>query len=108
MNYGIVLKVLGSILMVESIFMLPSLVISIYTKQGDLYGFLTTIVVTLALGLILALKKNKGKSINAKEGLAIVSIGWLLVSLFGALPLYISGSTRTYIDAVFEIVSGFT
>jgi len=107
-NYGIVLKVLGSILMVESIFMLPSLVISIYTKQGDLYGFLTTIVVTLALGLILALKKNKGKSINAKEGLAIVSIGWLLVSLFGALPLYISGSTRTYIDAVFEIVSGFT
>lgn len=108
MNYGIVLKVLGSILMVESIFMLPSLFISIYTKQGDIYGFLVAIVATLVLGLMFAMKKNKGKSINAKEGLAIVSIGWLLVSLFGALPLYISGSTRTYIDAVFEIVSGFT
>lgn len=108
MNYGIVLRVLGSILMLEALFMVPSLVISIYTGQGDRLAFLITIIITGITGFILIRRKARNKYIRPKDGLAIVSIGWVLVSIFGALPLYLSGSTPTYIDALFEIVSGFT
>ncbi|OZV11975.1 potassium transporter KefA [Tissierella sp. P1] len=108
MNYGIVLKVLGSILILESILMTPSLLISLYTNQADKLAFLITILITGAIGFGLTRNRSRDRHINAKEGLAIVSLGWVSISLLGALPLYISGSTPTYIDAFFEIVSGFT
>lgn len=108
MNYGIVLNLLGSILILESVLMLPSLGISMFTGQGDKYGFIIAILITGIIGFILTRTKSRNRHINAKEGLAIVALGWLLISIFGALPLYISGSTPTYIDALFEIISGFT
>jgi len=107
-NYGIVLKVLGFILIVESVLMIPSYVISIYTNGVDKNAFLFTILVTFILGMVLAKRKVKDNSISAHDGLAIVALSWLVASLFGALPLYLPGSTKTYIDALFEIVSGFT
>jgi trk system potassium uptake protein TrkH len=88
--------------------MMPSLLIALYTNQLDKIAFLSTILLTGIVGYSLFRCKNYNKHINAKEGLSIVSLGWILISLFGALPLYISGSTPTYIDALFEIVSGFT
>ncbi len=108
MNYGIVLRVLGSILKLESILMIPSLLIALYANQIDKFAFLISILITGSLGFALTINRNYDRHINPKEGLAIVSIGWILISIFGALPLYISGSTPTYIDALFEIVSGFT
>lgn len=108
MNYGIVLKILGNILTVESLFMLPSLFISLYMKEGDTKAFIITILITASIGLILSRNKRYKNVINAKEGLAIVALGWFFMSLFGALPLYLSGNIATYIDAVFETVSGFT
>ena len=108
MNYGIVRRVLGSILLLEAMFMIPSLLISLYTKQTDTLGFFFTIIVTGLFGLILTKSNNERSQIHHKEGLAIVTFAWICVSLLGALPLYISGSTATYIDAFFEIVSGFT
>lgn len=109
MNYGIVLKVLGSILKLEAVFMLPSLMIAWYTNQVDQLAFLITIIITGILGFILSFINRKcDRYIGIKEGLVIVSLTWLIASIFGALPLYISKSTPTYIDAFFEIVSGFT
>lgn len=108
MNYGIVRKVVGSILIVESLLMIPSLFISLYTNQWDKLSFIIAIILTFIIGYLLSRTKTYNKHINAKEGLAIVSLGWIFASLLGALPLYISGSTLTYIDAFFETVSGFT
>lgn len=108
MNYGIVIRILSNILLVESIFMLPSLGISIYANQNDKMSFIITIGLTVLISLIMRINRERDRLINPKEGLAIVAIGWILVSLLGALPLYISGSTPSYIDAFFEIVSGFT
>lgn len=108
MNFGIVLKVLGSILVLESLLMLPSYFIAIFTNGADKSAFLFTIIVTFTIGLILILRKKVSNHISAREGLAIVAFGWIAASLLGALPLYLAGSTKTYIDAVFEIVSGFT
>ena len=109
MDYSIVMTILGKLLILESILMTPSLIIALYTKGEDVRAFLITIGLTLALGLGLSrLKKVREDDITVKEGLAIVSYGWIILSLFGALPLYISKGTPTYIDAFFETVSGFT
>ena len=106
MNYGIVLRVLGDILIVESLLMIPSLLIAIYSGGNDINAFLITIILTAFVGLIMRRKKHH-KLINASDGLAIVAFGWILASIFGALPLVLSGYTN-YLDAIFETVSGFT
>lgn len=108
MNYGIVLRVLGIILIIESALMIPSYLIALYSNQGDEKAFLVTIIITLLVGLIFVRRKKAPMKLNPRDGFAIVTIGWILVSLFGAMPLYISKSTSTFIDAFFEIVSGFT
>ncbi|MGN9164783.1 TrkH family potassium uptake protein [Tissierellaceae bacterium HCP3S3_D8] len=108
MNYGIVLRVLGILLIIESLLMIPSLLISLYTEGTDVMAFVISIIVTGLIGFILSKKKNYKNQISARDGAAIVSFGWLTASLLGAVPLYISKSAPTYIDAFFEIVSGFT
>lgn len=108
MNYGIVLKILGNILTLEAILMLPSLFISLYTRQNDTSAFIIAIFITAFIGWFLSINKKYKNNINAKEGLAIVALGWVSMSLLGAIPLYISGSTTSYVDALFEIISGFT
>lgn len=108
MNYGIVLKVVGIILIVESLLMVPSLIISLYNGGPDGYAFLITMIITAIVGTLLARRKNKNNKISPKDGLAIVSLGWIAASFFGAIPLFISVDYLTYVDAFFEIVSGFT
>ncbi len=108
MNYGIVLKVLGIILIIESLLMLPSYIIALVTNGNDATAFLLTIILTATIGILLASKKKVHSRIIARDGFAIVTFGWICASLLGALPLYIAGNTNTYIDALFEIVSGFT
>lgn len=108
MNYGIVLKVLGNILMVESTLMLPALSIAFCTNEHDKIAFLVTVIITSIIGFIMSKKTTVKDNVNVKEGLAIVALGWIFASLFGALPFYLSGSIPSYVDAVFETVSGFT
>ena len=108
MNYGIVLRVLGNILIVESVLMTPPLFIAINSGGPDKIPFLITIFITGLSGFFLSRTKKKDESIGAKEGLTIVALGWIMISILGAIPLYLANSTPTYIDALFEIVSGFT
>ena len=108
MNYGIVLRVLGILLVIESGLMAPSLLISYFQGGADFYPFLISIAMTLLAGILVSRSKPKDTSISAKDGLAIVALGWLAISIFGALPLFLSKATPTYIDAFFETVSGFT
>lgn len=108
MNYGIVTRVLGSLLIVEAALMLPSYLIAVSNQGPDKIPFLVTIILTAIIGGLMTRKKSSQPSIGAKEGLAIVALGWVFASIMGALPLYLSGSTANYVDAFFEIVSGFT
>lgn len=108
MDYGIVLKILGKLLMLESLLMVPSLLISIYGRTHDVRAFAITILIALISGFLLNRVKDRGEPITTKDGLMIVSLGWVVLSLVGALPLWISAGTSTYIDAFFETVSGFT
>ncbi|WP_422485587.1 TrkH family potassium uptake protein [Gudongella sp. DL1XJH-153] len=108
MNYGIVTRVLGSLLIVEAVLMLPSYLIAVSSQGPDRMPFLITILLTAIIGGLMTRRKTGQSSIGAKEGLAIVALGWLFASIMGALPLHLTGVTNNYIDAFFEIVSGFT
>ncbi len=103
-----ILHVLGEILIVEAILMLlPSLVALIYGEKV-LDSYLITAGISAALGALFVLVPLRDRRIFYRDGFAIVSIGWILMSLAGALPFYLTGEIPSYLDAVFESVSGFT
>ncbi len=108
MNRSIILHILGWILTVEAaLLMLPVMVAVIYGETSG-YAFLITIGLCLLLGLPLLLRKPKCKIFFSKEGFVSVALGWIVLSIMGALPFYISGEIPSYTDALFEVISGFT
>lgn len=108
MHIKIVVKVLGIVLFWESILMIPSLIISIYNSGYEIKAFITAILLCFITGLILKNIKINKNEMRKREGYASVAICWLVMSMTGALPFYLSGSIPSYIDALFETVSGFT
>ena len=110
MNYKMMGRIFAEILALEAFFMLPPLFISIY--DGVDYAakaFLYTIGILIAVSAFLWLICRKAKrGFYAQEGIVCVGLGWIFLSLFGALPFFISGEIPFYIDAFFEMVSGFT
>lgn len=108
MNYGAVSKVIGALLMVEAAFMTPSLIYAYVNNEKSFPIFLLTIGICLIMGIALGKPSTSTARLYPKDGLFIVSIGWISVSALGALPLYLTRSVPTYIDAFFETVSGFT
>jgi trk system potassium uptake protein TrkH len=108
MNMRVVLKLLGTVLLWESILMIPSLIISVVDNSSEINAFIISIIIIGVLGFIMMNIKTNGFHMRNREGFAIVAICWVVMSLLGALPFYISGAIPSYIDAVFETVSGFT
>lgn len=110
MNYRMMGKFISRILMVEAVFMLPALLIAVYhQEENTIFGFLTGMVITLAVALLLYLLCRKArKGFYAREGLVCVGASWIMMSLLGCLPFYFSRQIPRFIDALFETVSGFT
>lgn len=109
MNYRMIAFVLSRLLGMETLFLLPAAAISYYQGEGSsVSAFLATICILLMAAAFLALFKPNKKVIYAREGFVIVALAWILMSLFGCLPFTISGYIPHFIDAFFEIVSGFT
>ena len=110
MKYKMMGRFIGHILLVEAIFMLPSLLIGLYQKEEMAsIGFAAGIGIILAIALILLfLSRDSKKGFKAKEGLVCVGISWIAMSILGSLPFYISREIPHYVDALFETVSGFT
>lgn len=86
--------------------MLPSLIAGLYYQEIEAISMLLSIGITMTCGQILKGRWNI-KKITRKEAFYIVTIGWLLISLFGALPYFLSSSCAL-INAFFESISGFT
>ena len=110
MNYKMMGRFVAQMLFIETIFMVPALIISAcYGEMLSVQGFLLTIAVMLAVeGILWLLCKSAPNALNAKEGLVCVGISWIVMSLLGCLPFVLSGAIPHYIDALFEIISGFT
>lgn len=108
MNIKVVLKILGTVLFWESILLLPSLIIAIVDNSYEINAFIITILLCGVVGLVFKNIKSNENEMRKREGYASVALCWLVMSMAGALPFYISGSIPSYIDALFETVSGFT
>ena len=110
MNYKMMGRFLAQILFIEAAFMLPALGISLYCGDGPaIRGFGYTLLIIAVLTLLLwRLCHGAPSAFYAKEGLVCVSTSWVVLSLAGCLPFYISREIPSFIDAFFEIVSGFT
>lgn len=110
MNYKVLGRFIGRILFLEALLMLPALFISLFNSENNaVKGFLITIGIIIAVsGILLILCRKAPDSFRAKEGVVCVGISWLVLSLLGCLPFCISGEIPSYVDALFEMVSGFT
>ena len=110
MNYKMMGRFLAQILAIEGIFMIPALGISLHHgDSGAALGFACAIGLIAAVTSLLWYFCRKAPSaFQAREGLVCVGISWIILSLIGCLPFWISREIPSYIDAFFEIVSGFT
>lgn len=108
MNRSIILHILGWILNFEAAFMVLPVVVAIIYGEKSGFAFLITIGICLLIGVPLALKKPKSRMFYAKEGFISVALGWIILSLMGGLPFFISGQIPNFVDAMFEVISGFT
>lgn len=110
MNKEIVRYILGRILMIVGGLMLLPLLVSMIYQEPLRYplSFLISMLLTVGFGYALARTEMKSKKFYIKEGFVIVSLSWILVSLFGALPFVISRDIPSFVDAFFEMSSGFT
>lgn len=110
MNKNIIRYILSKILLIEAGFLILPLIVSfIYNEDSFNYlSFLSTIALLLSFSFIIGYKSNGKDVFYEKEGLIIVSLSWILLSIFGALPFVFSKYIPNFIDAFFEVVSGFT
>ena len=110
MNYKMIGRFLAQILSIEALFMVPALFISAgYREWLAVQGFLCAIgLILLATLIFFLICRSAPRALDAREGMVCVGISWIALSLFGCLPFIFSGEIPRFIDAFFEIVSGFT
>ena len=109
MNKRAIIYVLGAVLLIGAALMLPPLLVALICHEVSGWYFLWVMLGAAVLGA-LALRLGGGKRavMYAKEGLIAVALSWIVLSLVGALPFTLSGQIPFYLDAVFEMISGFT
>lgn len=110
MNFRMVNYVLGWIFIFEAIFMaVPLITSAVYAEGQAALWFAVTAAVCVVIGfLLICVKKPQNKRLYPREGYVIVALSWIVLSVFGALPFVLSGEIPSFVDALFETVSGFT
>lgn len=110
MNYKMMGRFVAQILAIEGLFMVPAALISLFCGEHNaLLAFLYTLaLIALTAGGLFLLCRGAPSAFQAKEGLVCVGVSWIVLSLLGCLPFWFSREIPSYIDAFFEIVSGFT
>ena len=107
MNNRMIAYIIGRILLTEAaLLVLPLLVTVLYGESP--VPFLIPILLLALCGGAMGWKKPKSTALYARDGLAVVALAWICMSLFGALPFVLSGDIPNYVDAFFETVSGFS
>ncbi|TKG96155.1 TrkH family potassium uptake protein [Puteibacter caeruleilacunae] len=108
-NFKVVARTLGILLLIEGVAMLTALLISLIYGESDLQAFGIASLVTMGTGgLTYLATKNASFDIGKREGFIIVSLVWVVFSFFGALPYTLSEAIPNFTDAFFETMSGFT
>ncbi|MGI9532589.1 TrkH family potassium uptake protein [Lutimonas sp.] len=108
-NFKIILQLMGILLLFNGGFMLISGLVSWYFDDGVTQGIFLAGGITILVGLILRfITKGFEKKIKKREGYLVVTLGWVTMSLSGALPYILSGAIPSFTDAFFETMSGYT
>ena len=108
MNKQMIRYVLGLVLLIEGALLLLPLAVALLYREASWIYFIATIGVCLALGGCMTLRKPQRRALFPKDGFVIAALSWIVISLVGALPFCLSGQIPRYIDALFEMISGFT
>ena len=109
MNFAMIFRILGWMMMFEAAFMAPSGVAAlVYRERAGLWLAISMVICLAAGGLMILISRPKVSRIYAREGSVICALVWFLYSIFGALPFRLSGAIPDMFDAVFETASGFT
>ncbi len=109
MNYRMIRYTLGWLMLFCAAFFLPPIITAVcYGEWMSLLAFLASSVICLALGFLFMRKKPTKTTIYAREGFLIVSLSWITLSILGAVPFLLTGSTKSFVNALFESASGFT
>lgn len=110
MNRKLIIRMLGSLLLIEAIAMLPSFLIAMYYMDGDSLPLLYAILINTVVGscMFFLFRPDPDSHLRLKEGFIITALGWIILGLFGSLPFILSRSLPRFEDAFFETVSGLT
>ncbi|MBR5868659.1 MAG: TrkH family potassium uptake protein [Clostridia bacterium] len=108
MNIRYIVTILGKLLFVEAFLLLAPLAVAVYYGEETVFAYALTVVLLLLTGGATLLCQGYKHVIRPREGLATAGLAWIVFSLFGALPLWMTGEIPAYLDALFEVVSGFT
>ncbi len=108
MNIGIIIFILLWVLFIEGLlFLIPAVTALIYNEPVG-WCYLAMFGVSVIVGYLGTRKKPKKQELFAREGFVIVALSWILISVVGAVPLWLTGEIPSYINALFEVISGFT
>ncbi len=108
MNGLIIRYILGYVLKIEGfLLLLPSLVAAIYNETTGFY-YIAVGIFCMIIGMVISGKKPENSVFYLKEGCVATALSWICLSIFGALPMFFSGEIPSYVDSLFETVSGFT
>lgn len=108
MNYSIIRYILCRVLEFQAIFLALPCLAAIYYREEEGFAYAAVLLACLLLGVAGKIKKPKSTVFYAKEGFVAVSLSWMVLSVTGALPLFLSGEFPSYTDALFETISGLT
>jgi trk system potassium uptake protein TrkH len=110
LNVRLLLYLTGFVLLIESGFMFPCIIVSLVDGQKDLVPFAVSFLMTAGVGALgyFSFRNRVNKTPTVKEGFLLVSLAWIVVSATGTLPYVMSGAIPSFVNAYFESVSGFT
>ncbi len=110
LNIKVITNIIGILLMVNGLLMLTAAPFSFYHQQDSWKGILVSSLITASVGTVLysLTKSNQNKELRKRDGYLIVTLSWVVMSLFGMLPYILTGQISTISDAFFETVSGYT
>ncbi|MBR2300411.1 MAG: TrkH family potassium uptake protein [Bacteroidaceae bacterium] len=105
----VILRILGLLLLLEALFILACIGVSLYYGEDMLSSYMYTLVAMAGSGILLTvLGRSKERRISRKDGYVVVTLCWVVFSLYGSMPYYLSGYLTNITDAFFETMAGFT
>ena len=108
MNTSIIRYILGSVLKIEAFLLLLPVLCGLIYHESEGTAYFAVALICLFVGILFTIRKPKENLFYLKEGCITTALSWIFLSIFGAIPFVITGEIPSFLDALFETISGFT